>query len=327
MATISVIVPVYNAEGYLNRCVESILRQTYADFELILVDDGSADSSYEMCKQFQEKDCRVRVFHKENGGHASARNKGIDLAFESDSQWITFIDSDDWVDLRYLEYLHKAVEEANTNISMCAYERVSLADEAVCGAYRARVYDAETIWCEKRINATLPCGKLFRKSLFNTLRWPQKCHDDEHMTYLLLFSNPKVAFVDAALYRYYYNTNSVMSSGWSIKHIDSVYAIRERRDYFFKNGYQKAYELDCRLYLEELYNTLLELEKAEECPADVYRDFRKSFKKELCKNAKGLGYSWNKYKYMYVYAYPALKWFAILESKITKLTRRSEYEK
>jgi len=82
-----------------------------------------------------------------------------------------------------------------------------------------------------------------------------------------------------------------------------------------------------RLYLEELYNTLLELKKAKEYPADVYRDFRKSFRKELRKNGKELGYIWKKHKYMYIYAYPAMKWFAFLESKITKLTRRFRHEK
>lgn len=323
MDTISVIVPVYNAEKYLNRCVESVLCQTYSDFELILIDDGSTDSSYDMCERIRDRDCRVRIFHKKNGGHASARNKGIDLAFESNSEWITFIDSDDWVDSHYLEYLHRAVEETNANISMCAYERVGLEDVTGNFPYCVTNYDAETIWCEKRINSTLPCGKLYRKSVFKDLRWPQKCHDDEHMTYLLLFANPKIAFVDAPLYRYYYNTNSVMASGWSIKHIDSVFAIRERRAFFLENGYLKAYELDCKLYLEELYNTLVELDKVKDCPMDVYQDFRKSFKREIRKNAKKFGYSWNKYRYMYVYAYPTLKWYAILDSKIAQWTRRT----
>lgn len=97
---ISVIVPVYNAEKYLHRCVDSILAQTYSDFELLLIDDGSKDSSGEICDEYAQKDTRVRVFHKENGGVSSARNLGLDNAR---GEWVTFVDSDDWIDSHFLE--------------------------------------------------------------------------------------------------------------------------------------------------------------------------------------------------------------------------------
>ena len=98
MPTISVIVPVYKVEPYLNRCVDSILRQTYQDFELILVDDGSPDRCGEICDEYARQDSRVHVIHKENGGLSDARNAGIDwVEANSDSQWLIFADSDDWV--------------------------------------------------------------------------------------------------------------------------------------------------------------------------------------------------------------------------------------
>ncbi len=102
MPKISVIVPVYNTEKYLHRCIDSILAQTYTDFELLLIDDGSADSSGAICDEYAQKDSRVRVFHKANGGVSSARNLGLDNA---QGEWITFVDADDWVEAKFLEIL------------------------------------------------------------------------------------------------------------------------------------------------------------------------------------------------------------------------------
>lgn len=115
---ISVIVPIYRAERYLPACVDSILAQTYANFELILVDDGSPDKSGEMCDAYAEKDGRVRVIHKENGGVSSARNCAIE---QSRGEYITFIDADDFVTVDYLEKLYRALTEKNADISVCNY--------------------------------------------------------------------------------------------------------------------------------------------------------------------------------------------------------------
>ena len=109
---ITVIVPVYNTEKYLRRCVDSILAQTFTDFELLLVNDGSTDGSGAICDEYAQKDSRVRVFHKENGGVSSARNIGIDNA---QGDWITFIDSDDRIEQRHLYLLYEARTE---NFSM-----------------------------------------------------------------------------------------------------------------------------------------------------------------------------------------------------------------
>ena len=112
MPKISVIVPIYKVEKYLNRCVDSILHQTFTDFELILVDDGSPDNCGKMCDEYAEKDSRVVVIHKKNGGLSDARNKGLDWVFaNSNSEYVVFIDSDDYIDERYLELLYKSIAE------------------------------------------------------------------------------------------------------------------------------------------------------------------------------------------------------------------------
>lgn len=132
MPTISVIVPVYKVEPYLNRCVDSILRQTYQDFELILVDDGSPDRCGEICDGYARQDSRVHVIHKENGGLSDARNAGIDwVEANSDSRWLIFADSDDWVHPELLARLLDAATAFDLKISVCGYQETEGADPAV----------------------------------------------------------------------------------------------------------------------------------------------------------------------------------------------------
>ena len=125
MATISVIVPVYKVEKYLKRCVDSVLMQTFRDFELILVDDGSPDLCGEMCEKYAEKDKRVIVLHRENGGLSVARNTGLDWIFaNSCSTYVTFVDSDDWIHPQYLEILLYILEKNNVPVSVGGFQGV-----------------------------------------------------------------------------------------------------------------------------------------------------------------------------------------------------------
>ena len=116
MPVISVIVPVYNAEKYINRCIESILNQTFKDFELIIVDDGSKDNSGNICEEYARRDERIKVIHQENKGQASARNRGV---LNAAGEWITFVDADDMIQSQMLEYLYRAVKSNNVKMAVC----------------------------------------------------------------------------------------------------------------------------------------------------------------------------------------------------------------
>ena len=129
MPKISVIVPVYNTEKYLNRCIDSILAQTFTDFELLLIDDGSTDCSGKICDEYAAKDSRVRVFHKENGGVSSARNMGLDNA---QGEWITFVDSDDWVHEDFLKKRLALALNDNADIAYCDVEYVYRTHNVYC---------------------------------------------------------------------------------------------------------------------------------------------------------------------------------------------------
>ena len=124
MPQISVIVPVYKVEAFLHRCVDSILCQSFSDFELILVDDGSPDSCGQICEAYAAKDSRIRVIHQKNGGLSAARNTGIDWVMaNSGSHWLAFVDSDDWVHPDFLQTLYTAAEQTLSKISACGFFR------------------------------------------------------------------------------------------------------------------------------------------------------------------------------------------------------------
>ena len=117
---ISIIVPVYNVEKYLNRCIESIVAQTYTNLEIILVNDGSPDNSAQICESWREKDNRITILHKENGGLSDARNKGLEVA---NGEYVSFIDSDDFVHSLYIEALYTMCKNTNTKIAVCNFRR------------------------------------------------------------------------------------------------------------------------------------------------------------------------------------------------------------
>lgn len=235
MPIISVIVPVYKVEAYLDRCVQSILQQTYTDFELILVDDGSPDRCGELCDGWAERDSRIKVIHKENGGLSDARNAGIDWAFDhSDSQWIFFADSDDFLHSETLERLLNAAEAFCADISIGGYAETSGEPlKAEKDDLRPELWKSRDYFIQKNVNAIVAWGKLYRKSLFAEIRYPVgKIHEDEYTTYKLLFACEDVAVVSAPLYGYYANPEGITKSRWSPKRLDALVAFQERIRFF-----------------------------------------------------------------------------------------------
>lgn len=259
MAEIAIIIPVYNAERYIRRCMDSVLRQTYQDFEIILVNDGSADSSLALCQKFSRNDTRITVLDKPNGGAASARNMGLDWVYANSScKWLCFIDIDDYIHERYLEILVAAAENKQTAISMCAYE-VTLQDRVECSLDSVQISTiaVEDLWCERQINCTVPFSKLFKKELFREIRYPEGIiHEDEFTLYRVLFKCEKIAFVDLPLYGYFQTETSVMRGKWTPRHMTEPDGLLEQLKFFLKNQYKKAAKYTAKIYLFSIYRNL-----------------------------------------------------------------------
>ena len=215
MKQIAVIVPVYNMELYLRRCVDSILHQTFVDFELILVDNGSNDKRLSICNEYALEDNRVSVIHLADNDIASARNAGIGFVFEhSDAEWISFIDSDDWVHPRYLELLFLAADENKVKISQCMYLTTqSMVENAnIIGKKVLLVSPDEQ--CANWYSA-YSWGKLFHKSCFLSIRFPEgRLFEDVQIWYKMLFQLDQIAIVDEKLYFYFQRANSITNMTW-----------------------------------------------------------------------------------------------------------------
>ena len=243
MPTISVIVPVYRVEKYIHRCIDSILAQTFRDFELILVDDGSPDNCGAICDAYAAKDSRIHVIHQENGGLSAARNAGIDWAFvNSDSQWLTFIDSDDWVHERILEILLQGNVECGTLISICRFEVEGTPQSFSSVTYQK--YITEELYCRSdlQINRISAWAKLYHKTLWDGVRFPVgKIHEDRFTTHRVLFRTPEVTNVTVPLYYYTINPEGITHSQWNPRRWDDMDALEEQLAFFEEGGFVHAY--------------------------------------------------------------------------------------
>lgn len=213
MGTLSVIIPVYHVENTLNRCLESVTRQTYHDLDIILVDDGSPDACPLMCDEWARKDARVRVIHKRNGGLSSARNAGLDAAH---GEWVTFVDSDDYIDETTYEAVFRFLGEASDSnqIDMVEfpveYGGKRMKDPVPTGVFKLNG-DVSRYWIEHRQweRCAVWC-KVFRRTLFDGLRFPEgENHEDIYMLPSLMLRIRSVATIPYGCYHYMPNPDGI----------------------------------------------------------------------------------------------------------------------
>lgn len=198
---VSVIVPIFNVEAWLPRCLDSILTQTYRNLEIILVDDGSPDRSGEICDQYGEKDSRIRVIHQQNRGASAARNRGLDAAT---GVWISFIDSDDWIETDFYETLLHAARSYNADVVCCGF---SCVDRPILRDALITVLEGKEILyqlLERKYGAPSLCNKLFRSTLKSSLKNREdiQLNEDFAANYEVCKKAKRMVFVSKALYHY-----------------------------------------------------------------------------------------------------------------------------
>jgi len=260
MAEISVIVPVYKVERFLHRCVDSILCQTFRNFELILVDDGSPDSCGALCDAYAARDNRIHVIHQENGGLSAARNTGIDWVMsKSHSHWLVFVDSDDWVHPKYLQQLYTAAEQTLCKMSVCGFLRTegqALPEDADCSV---AALSADDYYCGKYHEGVtaVAWNKLYHRSLFKTLRYPiGKLHEDEFTTYRAVYQAGKVAVISAQLYAYYQNPEGIMRSEWNPRRMHVLEAFEQQIAFAREQGNDRLLKKIVYQYIYGIYDQL-----------------------------------------------------------------------
>ena len=282
---VSIIVPVYKVEKYLDKCIESIVGQTYENLEIILVDDGSPDNCPAMCDRWAEKDSRIKVIHKENGGLSSARNAGLDACT---GEYIYFLDSDDYIADNCIEMLFNAIVSDGSDMCignlMSVDESENFVDSYVCP--KQRILTPEDIFStygnESPIIFIVACGKLYKTKLFSNIRFPEnKLHEDEFTFYKVIDLCKAVSVLPDMLYFYVQHTESIMTN-ITPKRLDSIEAYCNQAEYLLQKGYLNSIEYIRRAasywFKEILLNSKIKI-------TDQYFITAMRFYKRICKIA------------------------------------------
>ena len=255
---ISVIVPVYNVEKYLEQCVESIRNQSYTNLEIILVDDGSPDNCPVMCDRFAEVDERIRVMHKENGGLSDARNAGIGQAT---GQYIVFVDSDDWIHQDMISILCQALVENGADISTCEYQKVN---EDTKLSFNEKKVDLKYIvynkkeamekWLYQKMKGMV-WAMLIPKQLCESTLFPKgRLYEDNFVIYKYFWNAHRIVYISNPLYYYRNNPNGSMNRSFTFQMLDEVDGIDEIIDFLsinssdlLKAAKSRKYSAHCRV--------------------------------------------------------------------------------
>ena len=264
---VSIIVPVYNVENYLRECIDSIVAQAYRNIEVILIDDGSKDSSGKICDEYADKDNRVKVIHKENGGLSEARNSGLEIA---SGDWIAFVDSDDYIDSDMYEILLKNLNNTDADLSMCAlydvYNNTPEAQVTNKETWELSSEQAIKMVMEAKILSVTAVNKLYRKSLFSDLKFEVgKIAEDAFIMVKLLDKCKKIVATNEKKYYYVHRENSITTQKFSTKFLNVIEAYEQNSNIILEKypklkdvaqtrmNWAYFYVLD-RLLLDDNYN-------------------------------------------------------------------------
>ena len=256
---ISVIVPIYNVESYLNRCVDSLVNQTYKNLEIILVDDGSPDGCPQMCDDWAKKDSRIKVVHKVNGGLSDARNAGMKVA---SGELVSFIDSDDWIDMDAFKKMYDRMLIDNSDVVSCGVKWVTEEGELLNDVH---VQQYDVIETHSAMNEIIIDGKLkqhvwnklYKRELIEDILFEKgKYHEDVFWSYQIFGRSERVSLMSESFYNYVQRSNSIMGENYSVKRLDGLDAMEQRCEYVkakFPDLYDKAlytYISSCMYHLQ-----------------------------------------------------------------------------
>ena len=288
---ISIVIPIYNVEQYLENCINSVLKQTYSNIEIILVDDGSPDNCGKICDLYKKKDCRIKVVHKQNGGLSDARNCGI---LNSTGKYVTFIDSDDDITQDYIEYLYNLIKKYKTKMSICSFNTVTSNKIINNGKkYSEELLNTEEcldrLLCSKGFNVSA-CAKMYDLSLFDNISFPKgKICEDNGTTYKLIIKCDNIAYGNKSKYNYYMRDASIMTSSFNINRLALINFTDEMADIVLKK-YPNLSKATEKRQIESRFSILrqivvLKTNEFKEIEKDII-DYLKEHKKALFTNKK-----------------------------------------
>ena len=302
MEFVTVIVPVYNAEKYIERCIDSLMKQTYTCFEILFVNDGSTDCSKRIIEKYikrieNEGEIKTRIIDKDNKGAPYARNVGIDNA---QGDYICFVDADDYVHPKYIEILLETCLTNKCEMALSGhvdfYEKgIPKTDEYEINRMNIRIETPievlNDIYTELSVNTIVPWGKMYKKELFEGIRYPvgHIC-EDEATTHRIIYNAKRIVRIDAILYYYFVGSESVMRGEYTLKQLDVIWEIEQRMQFYKENGLEELYYKDAYKYLCKILIHYNKVNRMQERHRDVIRQLRIKYKGML-EECKDCGWS------------------------------------
>lgn len=315
---VSVVVPVYNAQKYLQSCVDSIINQTYRNLEIILVDDGSTDQSGMICDEYADKDERIRVVHKENGGAADARNAGLQCV---KGEYIVFIDSDDFVHARFIELLLAIAKKKEADIVVGDYVLFHEGDSREDKVFYESDIDKAEVLTQKHlynndfikretVRFVVPWGKICKSKLFEGICYPVgKINEDTWVSYKIIEKANKVVYFKEPIYYWHENMQSVTHGKFSIKYLSGLDAFKEQLEYYQSVGKMRHVEIvydEYRDWFFWCYNEMKAAGMDYKKELKPYYIYMKKYIRYI-KMTRSIGIkAWIKYRYLVYYRIPKL---------------------
>lgn len=322
MELISIIIPIYQVEKYLQKCIESVINQTYKHLEIILIDDGSLDNCPKICDEYAKKDSRIVVIHQKNSGLSAARNTGIE---NSTGEYLVFVDSDDTVELNLVEDLYKCVKKSNCKMAACGRKFVFEDGKVICKLPKnlERVFSFNEAIIEMNnfyFFDMSAWGKIYNRNLFENIRFPEgKLSEDYFIMYQIIELAQKVAYISKPLYNYLQRTSSI-SRNKKINH-DFILAAKEQMENLenrypeLKSVLHTAYA-SANLTVADFY-----IKNRVKCSSQHVNEFRMAIKENLkyINNNKNISISKKIQFYLFLFNYKIYKFIFVIYRKLRRV--------
>lgn len=270
---ISVIVPVYNVENYVDRCIDSVLNQSYLNLEILLIDDGSTDRSGSICNEYKEKDDRIKCIHKKNGGLSDSRNMGILYA---KGQYITFVDGDDFIADDYIEYLYFLISKYNADISICNYQKV-IADGDIMNKKNGKTIvllgdEALEVLFYQKYYTMSAWGKLYKKEIIQGIEFPVgMVHEDVGTVYKYFGNSQKTVYGFEKKYGYVQREKSIINSKFELHKMSYIKFTKEIIKYV-ESQKKELYSAAISRHFSACFQVIVQINQDEDMFGGIYNE-------------------------------------------------------
>lgn len=315
---ITVIVPVYNVEKYLEKCLESIIKQTYKNLEIILVDDGSTDGSSEKCDNCALQDTRINVIHKENGGLSDARNVALNIM---SGEYVTFIDSDDYVTNDYVEYLYNLIVIDDSDMSICCFEKTYNQDKELNNKKeKVEILSSrdaiEMYLYQKKLTASAWC-KMYKRELFSEIRYPiGYYYEDMAIICELMSISRNIVISNQKKYYYMQRSDSIMGGEFNLKKMQRIEIATQIKKFIDKKYPDLNMAANARCFLAAI-QTFREIPQKDEYMQDINNTWLviKKYRFGIIRNMK----TRILHKFIAINTYFGRRWLSLLGKRYVKI--------